>query len=122
MKSSVATLSPDLPFPDIEEFLSMSNKGWDSEAYIQSLLKQRGLTDIEVTTVTSYVSLPIAELMELNMTTIPFILGKYWTKEQREEHEARVPSAMQQFLEQEYGVDKLVPLEPTAIIATARKP
>ncbi|KAI9368260.1 S-adenosyl-L-methionine-dependent methyltransferase [Aspergillus egyptiacus] len=122
MKSSIETISPELQFPDIDEFLNMLNKGWNSEGNVHSLFEQAGFTDIQVNAVRDLVSLPISELVELNKAILPAIVGQCWTKEQRQQFEEHVPAAMQQFLEQEYGIGGCVPLEPTAIVATARKP
>ncbi|KAL2834442.1 S-adenosyl-L-methionine-dependent methyltransferase [Aspergillus cavernicola] len=121
LESSIETLSPDLPFPDLEELIKTINKGWNSEAHVKSVLEKGGFSDIQVKVVTDRFLLPIAELVELNKMILPALLGQFWTKEQREEYEERVPVAMQQFLEGKYGAGGLVPLEPMAIIVTARK-
>ncbi|KAL3470625.1 S-adenosyl-L-methionine-dependent methyltransferase [Aspergillus californicus] len=120
--STVKTISLDLPFPDVDEFLGKLTKGWNTETQVHSVFEQAGFTDIQVSAVTDHISLPISEVVELNLTMIPVILGQWWTKGQREKYEERIPDAMQRYLEGKYGVGGLVPLEPTAIITTARKP
>ncbi|KAL3447537.1 S-adenosyl-L-methionine-dependent methyltransferase [Aspergillus insuetus] len=121
MKRAIETISSDLHWPDSEQFVKATSRGWEAETAIESLLKKEGFTDVQVTTVTKTIELPIAEVVDLSVSILPALLSKYWTEEQRDEYAERVPAAVQQYLEQKYGVGALVPLEPVGIIATARK-
>ncbi|KAL3466357.1 S-adenosyl-L-methionine-dependent methyltransferase [Aspergillus heterothallicus] len=121
-KQAIARISPDLYYPDSDEFIKTTSRGWEAESAIESLLKNEGFSDVKVTAVTKVISLPIADLVDLNSTILSALLTKYWTPEQRDEYEGRVPAAVKQYLEEKYGVGALVPLEPVGIIATARKP
>ncbi|RDW90795.1 gliotoxin thiomethyltransferase [Aspergillus mulundensis] len=120
--SSISPLQPDLPLPTASEFIPQLLKGWDSETTVQSELEAAGFTDIKITPVTAKVAMPIAEFVELSKSMVPAFLGRFWTKEQREEHEGRVPEVMTKWLENEFGVGGSVPLEPTALVVTAQKP
>ncbi|KAJ0417117.1 S-adenosyl-L-methionine-dependent methyltransferase [Aspergillus carlsbadensis] len=122
VKRGIETISPRLYWPDSEEFVATTGRGWEIESTVESLLKKEGFTDVQVTSVTKSIKLPIAELVELSVSLLPALLSKYWTQEQRDEYAERVPAAVQQYLEQKYGAGALVPLEPVGIIATARKP
>ncbi|KAL4871809.1 hypothetical protein BDV12DRAFT_193958 [Aspergillus spectabilis] len=121
LESSIKSLSPDLPFPDATEYHEIFNKGWGSEIVVHSRFEKAGFTDVRVTVVPAQVSLPIALLVELNKSILPALLGRFWTEEQRGEYEVRIPGAMQELLEEKYGVDEVVLLEPVAVIATGRK-
>jgi hypothetical protein len=121
VKRAIETLSPNLHWPDSEEFIRTTSRGWEAETTIESLLKKEGFTDVQVKSLTKTIELPIAEVVELSVSILPALLSKYWTEEQRDEYAERVPAAVQQYLEQKYGVGALVPLEPVGIIATARK-
>lgn len=120
--SALESLSLELPLPDAEKFQKGLYKGWDSESHVRSVLEEAGFTDVNVTAVTDHVSVPIAEFVDLNMTFLPAILGQFWTEEQREKHAGRAPGVMRQSLEEKFGVHGMVPLGPTAIVVTARKP
>ncbi|KAL2808218.1 S-adenosyl-L-methionine-dependent methyltransferase [Aspergillus granulosus] len=122
VKHAITTISPDLYYPDSDEFIKTVSQGWEAEASIESLLKDEGFTDIHVRSITRSISLSIADLVELSLAILPALLARYWTQEQRDVYAEQVSGALQQYLEQEYGVDALVPLEPIGIIATARKP
>lgn len=122
MFSSLESLSSELPLPDVEQFQKGLSKGWDSESHVKSVLEEVGFTDVNVTAVTDHASVPIAEFVELNRTFLPVVLGQFWTEEQREKHLGRVPDVMKQWLEEKFGVDGMVPLGPTAIVVTAKKP
>ncbi|OJJ01113.1 hypothetical protein ASPVEDRAFT_149985 [Aspergillus versicolor CBS 583.65] len=120
--SSLESLSSELPLPEVDQFQKGLSKGWDSESLVKSVLEEVGFTDVNVTAVTDHASVPIAEFVELNRSFLPVALGKFWTEEQREKHLGRVPEVMKQWLEEKFGVDGVVPLGPTAIVVTARKP
>ncbi|CEL01421.1 hypothetical protein ASPCAL01004 [Aspergillus calidoustus] len=122
VKRGIETISPNLHWPDSEEFVKTTSRGWESETTIESLLTKEGFTDVQVTPVTKTIELPIADVVQLSVSILPALLGKYWTQQQRDEYAERVPAAVQQYLEQMYGVGALVPLEPVGIIAIARKP
>ncbi|KAL2831902.1 S-adenosyl-L-methionine-dependent methyltransferase [Aspergillus pseudoustus] len=122
VKDAIATISPDLYFPDSDDFVKATSRGWQAVSAIESLLKKEGFADVQVTSVTKSLSIPIADLVELNMSILPALLAKYWTQEQRDEYEGRVSEALQLYLEEKYGAGALVPVEPVGIIATARKP
>ncbi|KAL4917274.1 S-adenosyl-L-methionine-dependent methyltransferase [Aspergillus aurantiobrunneus] len=119
--SSLEPLSKDLPLPDIEEFENNISKGWNSETHVQSVFEQTGFTDIQVTAVTDHISVPILPFVDMTKSLVPAILSPYWTREQLDQHGSRIPEVMQQWLEQKFA-DGLVPLEPTVLVATAKKP
>ncbi|KAL4903636.1 hypothetical protein BDW74DRAFT_155877 [Aspergillus multicolor] len=120
--ASFSSLQPDLPLPKASEFVPQLLKGWDSETTVQSQIEAAGFTDVKITPVTAKVAMPIAEFVELTKSMVPALLGRLWTQEQREEHEGRVPEVMTKWLESEYGVGGSVPLEPIALVVTAKKP
>ncbi|KAL6239278.1 hypothetical protein BDW75DRAFT_154963 [Aspergillus navahoensis] len=120
--SSLSPLQSYLPLPSASEYIPQLLKGWDSETHVQSQLESAGFADVKVTAVTVKTAIPIAEFVELTKSMVPAFWEKYWTKEQREEHERQIPEVMTQWLEKEYGVGGLVPLEPTALVITARRP
>ncbi|KAL4778338.1 S-adenosyl-L-methionine-dependent methyltransferase [Aspergillus varians] len=122
MISSLEALSAHLPLPDPETFQEGLVKGWDDEARPKAALEAAGFTDVKVTPVTKHTSMPVAQFVELNQSFVPAILGQFWTDEQREQHGGRVPEVMQKWLEEKFGVGGEVPLGPTVIVATARKP
>ncbi|KAL4931303.1 gliotoxin thiomethyltransferase [Aspergillus undulatus] len=122
MLSSLEALTPELPLPDAEQFQKNIRKDWDDEAVIKSALENIGFTEVKVTPVTDKVSFPIAEFVEMNKSFTPAFLGRFWTKEQQEQHAGRVPDVMQEWLEKKFGVDGVVTLEPTVMVVTAKKP
>ncbi|PLB47978.1 putative UbiE/COQ5 family methyltransferase [Aspergillus steynii IBT 23096] len=122
-KTVVERMPPgDLRFPSVKEFLAIFNEGWDSESYVRSQFEQEGFEDVNTTTVDKYLSVTIPEFMELIRPILGAGMGKFWTQAQREEHEKDVIPAIRRYLEETYGADGLVPLEPVAVLATARKP
>ncbi|KAL2815694.1 S-adenosyl-L-methionine-dependent methyltransferase [Aspergillus granulosus] len=122
VKHAITTISPDLYYPDSDDFIKTMGQGWEVEASIGSLLRDEGFMDIHVRSITRSISLSIADLVEISLAILPALLAKYWTQQQRDVYAEQVSGALQQYLEREYGVDALVPLEPVALIATARKP
>ncbi|KAL4996973.1 S-adenosyl-L-methionine-dependent methyltransferase [Aspergillus recurvatus] len=120
--SSLSPLQSSLSLPNASEYIPQLLKGWDSEKHVQSQLESAGFTNVKVTAVTAKTTVPIAEFVELTKSMVPAFWGKHWTKEQREEHEGQIPEVMTKWLEEEYGVGGLVPLEPTALVVTARRP
>ncbi|KAL5047251.1 hypothetical protein BDW71DRAFT_206727 [Aspergillus fruticulosus] len=120
--SSLCRLQSSLALPNASEYIPKLLKGWDSETHVQSQLESAGFTDVKVTAVTVKTAIPIAEFVELTKSMVPALWGKHWMKEQREEHERQIPEYMTKWLEEEYGVGGLVPLEPTALVVIARRP
>ncbi|KAL4979934.1 S-adenosyl-L-methionine-dependent methyltransferase [Aspergillus desertorum] len=120
--SSLSPLQPFLPLPNASEYIPQLLKDWDSENHVQSQLESAGFTDVKVTAVTVQTAIPIAEFVELTKSMVPAFLGKHWTREQREKHEGEIPEVMARWLEGEYGVGGLVPLQPTALVVTAKRP
>ncbi|KAL4880428.1 S-adenosyl-L-methionine-dependent methyltransferase [Aspergillus karnatakaensis] len=121
LESTIKSLSSDLPFPSAEEYHEIFNKGWNLEHIVQSRFEDAGFTDVKANVVTAQVSVPVAQLVQLNKSALPVILGKIWTEEQRKEYEGRIPEAMRVLLEARYGVEGAVPLEPAAVVAIGRK-
>lgn len=112
----------NLTFPSPKEFLAIFNEGWDSESYVRSLFEQEGFENVKTTAVHKYMSITIPEFMELIKPIISAGIGKSWTQTQRNEHEKDILPAIRRYLDETYGQDELVPLEPVAVLATARKP
>jgi hypothetical protein len=122
MKAAIGTMPGNLPFPTQEEFLALHNTGWDSATYIQSEFEKVGFRDVKVTAVPKEKAMPIDEFLEVCKMIMPFLLPKFWTREQRELHEKDVPMVLQRFLQDNYGASGQVPLEAVALITTAVKP
>ncbi|KAJ5134983.1 hypothetical protein N7526_006348 [Penicillium atrosanguineum] len=122
MEKAIKTLPGNLPFPTSEEFLAALGEGqWGSVPWIKSQLQQRGFVDIEVKAVTKRIQLTPKEMLEPCMMMFPLITKRFWSAEQREQHEAKVRPALAQYLEDSYGKDGVVPMDWVAILATARK-
>ncbi|KAK1139294.1 hypothetical protein N8T08_001140 [Aspergillus melleus] len=122
-KAAIERMPPgSLTFPSPKEFLAIFNEGWDSESYVRSQFEQEGFEDVNTTTVTRYMSVTVSEFMQLVEPIVGAGTGKFWTQAQRNEHEKDVLPAIRRYLEETYGADGLVPLEPRAVLATARKP
>lgn len=112
----------NLPFPTAEEFLSALGEGqWNSVPWIESQLQQRGFTDINVKADTKRIQLTTKEMLDSSMVMFTVIAKKFWTAEQREQHEAKVGPAVAQYLDELYGEDGVVPMDWVAILSTARK-
>ncbi|KAJ5604651.1 hypothetical protein N7510_009805 [Penicillium lagena] len=122
MKKAIATMPGNLPFPTAEEFLSTLGDGqWNSVPWIESQLQQRGFTDINVKADTKHIPLTTKEVLDSTMMMFSVITQKFWTAEQREQHEAKVRPALARYLEEQYGEDGVVPMDWVAILSTARK-
>ncbi|KAL5336229.1 S-adenosyl-L-methionine-dependent methyltransferase [Aspergillus crustosus] len=121
LETTIKSLSPDLSFPNPTEYHDIFNKGWNNESIVQARLEEVGFKDVKTTTVTAQILLPIAVLVQLTSSVLPALLGRFWTDEQREEYEGRIPATMRELLEEMYGVDGSVPLEPVGIVVRGRK-
>ncbi|KAL4957160.1 S-adenosyl-L-methionine-dependent methyltransferase [Aspergillus filifer] len=122
MLSSLSSLKDCLPLPDSTEFQKAINKGWDNESTIISTLESHGFVDVKVTPVTDSVSVSISDFVEMNRSFVPGMLGRFWSKEQMEEYVPKIPGAMQEYLEREFGVNGYIKLEPVVMVVSARKP
>ncbi|KAL4807080.1 S-adenosyl-L-methionine-dependent methyltransferase [Aspergillus unguis] len=122
MIDSLSSLAAEVPLPNAEEFQSKLFQSWDSEAHVQAQIEAAGFTDVKVTAVTRRAEVPIEEFVEISKISVPAFFTRLWTQEQRDKYEASLPDVMRQWLEEKFGADGVVPLEPTAIVATARKP
>lgn len=112
----------NLPFPTVKEFLGCLNEGWDTESHTQSELEKAGFDNVQVTTVSQKMTVSVADVVQLVVGILPVVLSNFWTPKQREEHEKDVPVVLKQYLEEQYGPDGVVPLEPRVVIATGQKP
>lgn len=122
-KAAIERMPPgNLSFPSPKEFLAIFNEGWDSESYVRIQFEQEGFEDVKTAAVAKYMQITIPEFMQLISPIIGAGTGKFWTQAQRNEHEKDVLPAIRRYLEETYGEDRLVPLEPVAVLATARKP
>ncbi|KAL4979592.1 S-adenosyl-L-methionine-dependent methyltransferase [Aspergillus desertorum] len=115
----------DLPYPTNSEMLVLSpaNKGWDSAPCIREFLFEAGFVDIEIAEVKKECVMPLDDLAEACLMMVPFILNKFWTREQRERYADFVPTAVRRYIRDTYdelghgtGV-----LDAEAITVVARK-
>lgn len=53
---------------------------------------------------------------------LPMVFQRWWTEEQRKQHEAKVGPSVWKYVEDVYGKDVSVPMDWTAILSTAQKP
>lgn len=122
IRKAIETMPENLPFPTTQEFLSaMGNGEWYSVPWIESELKQRGLEGVNVRIDTKPIALTAKELVETSLIMLPMVLQRWWTVEQREQHEEKVGPAVWKYVEDTYGKDGIVPMDWTAILSTARK-
>ncbi|PYI17704.1 UbiE/COQ5 family methyltransferase [Aspergillus violaceofuscus CBS 115571] len=121
LRTAVTGMSEGLSFPTIEEFLAMHNVGWDSESFVRSQFEKSGFKEVRVTSVTEQVEVPISEFLQLSRSMLSLVMEKWWTREQRERYQAEAPLAVQRYLEEKFGVDGLVDMELSAIVAVGSK-
>ncbi|RAK99170.1 gliotoxin thiomethyltransferase [Aspergillus ibericus CBS 121593] len=122
IKEAIDGMPSDLKFPTMKEFLALHNEGWDEESFVKERFEEEGFQDVKVTAVTRETSLTIDEFMDVSQMILTIVIGAVWTPEQREQHEADVPGVVRKFLEERFGVDGVVNMEPVAVIAVGRKP
>ncbi|PWY84685.1 S-adenosyl-L-methionine-dependent methyltransferase [Aspergillus sclerotioniger CBS 115572] len=122
IKEAIDTMPGGLKFPNMKEFLGMHNEGWDDESFVKERFEEEGFQDVKVTTVVRETSLTISEFMEISQGVISIVIGAFWTPEQREQHEANALVVVREYLEEKFGADGVVRMEPVAVIAAGRKP
>ncbi|KAJ5112532.1 Acetylaranotin bis-thiomethyltransferase [Penicillium argentinense] len=123
IQKAVATISSDLPFPSVAEFLSvLSNGEWNSVSWIESQLKQRGLVNVIVKQETKAIALKVPEFIEMTMMMFPIVSKNFWTEQQRKENTELVRPALAKYVVDLYGKEGEIPMEWTAILSTATKP
>ncbi|GLA25956.1 hypothetical protein AnigIFM63604_008998 [Aspergillus niger] len=122
MKEAIETTPWNVKFPTMKEFLALHNEGWDNESFVKARFEEEGFEDVEVTVVQRETSLTIAEFMEVGGGMIPIVTGAFWTPEQREKYEAKAPVVIREYLEEKFGADGVIRMEPVAVLAVGRKP
>ncbi|OOF99694.1 hypothetical protein ASPCADRAFT_203460 [Aspergillus carbonarius ITEM 5010] len=122
IKEAIDTMPGGLKFPNMKEFLAMHNEGWDDESFVKDRFEEEGFQDVKVTTVARETSLTISEFMEISQSVISIVIGVFWTPEQREQHEANALVVVREYVEEKFGADGVVRMEPVAVIAVGRKP
>ncbi|RDH27315.1 S-adenosyl-L-methionine-dependent methyltransferase [Aspergillus welwitschiae] len=122
MKEAIETTPWNVKFPTMKEFLALHNEGWDDESFVKARFEEEGFEDVEVTAVQRETSLTISEFMEVGGGMIPIVTGAFWTPEQREKYEAKAPVVIREYLEEKFGADGVIRMEPVAVLAVGRKP
>ena len=122
MKEAIEATPWNVKFPTMKEFLALHNEGWDDESFVKARFEEEGFEDVEVTVVQRETSLTIAEFMEVGGGMIPIVTGAFWTPEQREKYEAKAPVVIREYLEEKFGADGVIRMEPVAVLAVGRKP
>ncbi|GJP91105.1 S-adenosyl-L-methionine-dependent methyltransferase [Aspergillus niger] len=122
MKEAIETTAWNVKFPTMKEFLALHNEGWDDESFVKARFEEEGFEDVEVTAVQRETSLTISEFMEVGGGMIPIVTGAFWTPEQREKYEAKAPVVIREYLEEKFGADGVIRMEPVAVLAVGRKP
>ncbi|XRM39035.1 hypothetical protein ABZX51_002416 [Aspergillus tubingensis] len=122
MKEAIEATSWNVKFPTMKEFLALHNEGWDDEAFVKARFEEEGFEDVEVTAVQRETSLTVSEFMEIGEGMIPIVTGAFWTPEQREMYEAKAPVVIREYLEEKFGAEGVVRMDPVAVLAVGRKP
>lgn len=84
--------------------------------------RQDSRREVNVTAATEKADIPIVEFSELSKIAVPGFFERIWSQEQKDKYEGIVPDVMRQWAEENFGVNGVITLEPTAVIATAREP
>ncbi|RAH59785.1 methyltransferase [Aspergillus piperis CBS 112811] len=122
MKEAIETTPWNVKFPTMKEFLALHNEGWDDEAFVKARFEEEGFEDVEVIAVQRETSLTVSEFMEIGEGMIPIVTGAFWTPEQREMYEAKAPVVIREYLEERFGAEGVVRMDPVAVLAVGRKP
>lgn len=122
MKEAIETTPWNVKFPTMKEFLALHNEGWDDEAFVKARFEEEGFEDVKVIAVQRETSLTVSEFMEIGEGMIPIVTGAFWTPEQREMYEAKAPVVIREYLEEKFGADGVVRMDPVAVLAVGRKP
>ncbi|PYH74586.1 gliotoxin thiomethyltransferase [Aspergillus vadensis CBS 113365] len=122
MKEAIEATPWNVKFPTMKEFLALHNEGWDDETFVKARFEEEGFEDVEVTSVQRETSLTVSEFMEVGEGMIPIVTGAFWTPEQREMYEAKAPLVIREYLEEKFGADGVVKMDPVAVLAVGRKP
>ncbi|KAL5341884.1 S-adenosyl-L-methionine-dependent methyltransferase [Aspergillus crustosus] len=122
VRAALDNLSPHLPFPTAQEFLSsLGNGDWASVSWIESQLHERRLTDIHVQAHKKTVSFSVQAFVDVTMLIVANLIRRDWTERQIEEYADKVGPALTEYLEDKAGEAGEVVVEFKAIVATARK-
>ncbi|EPS28137.1 hypothetical protein PDE_03083 [Penicillium oxalicum 114-2] len=123
MQKGIETIPGNLPFPSASQFLAALNgEKWNSIEWIVSELEKRGYQDVNVRPVTDKLSLNVSDFENMSMTMFPMVTKAFWTEEQRKYSLDEVRLALRNYLQNTYGHEGDIPMQWTAIMATARKP
>ncbi|BCR96419.1 gliotoxin thiomethyltransferase [Aspergillus luchuensis] len=122
MKEAIEATPWNVKFPTMKEFLALHNEGWDDEAFVKARFEEEGFEDVEVIAVQRETSLIVSEFMEIGEGMIPIVTGAFWTPEQREMYEAKAPVVIREYLEERFGAEGVVRMDPVAVLAVGRKP
>lgn len=121
----IATMAPDLPKPTSDEFLMSLGSGdeWHNPTWVEDQLQKRRLEDIQVRPVQMTMATSNqSEIMPALGPIMSHIPARFWSEEQREKYGPGFASAVSDYFTSRYGVDRLIPMDWVAIVATATKP
>ncbi|KAE8336714.1 hypothetical protein BDV24DRAFT_154971 [Aspergillus arachidicola] len=122
LSAAITSLSEDLPAPSEKEINGVYNVGWDEESSVRAKFEQAGFDDIKVRTVKKGYLVPVSQFVENCTFLIPTIVSIFWTQDQRDQYESKLPMAIHRYVEGIHGRDGMASMEAEAIIATGRKP
>jgi hypothetical protein len=115
-------LPGNLPQLSGTDFLKLIGN-WDDPSWIETQLRKRGLEDVQVNPVAKTMGMGTAqELVPVLNAPLTLIMSKIWNEEQMHQSGANVIPALEKYLEDTYGKDKLVSKLWVAIVASGRKP
>ncbi|KAJ5640937.1 hypothetical protein N7528_000562 [Penicillium herquei] len=122
LKKAIELLPGRLPWPTAEEFMRTLGEGeWDSPAWIESQLKERGFCDINVTSVTRSNPLAVSDFVDMSMFMVPVVIEYFWSEKMRQENKDKIKSTLEKYILDTYGENGEVSGEWVAIVSTARK-
>ncbi|KAJ5731925.1 hypothetical protein N7493_003406 [Penicillium malachiteum] len=122
VKKAIELLPGRLPWPSAEEFMRTIGEGkWDSPAWIESQLKERGFCDINVTSVTRSNPLTVSEFVDMSMFMAPIVIEYFWSEKMRQENKDKIKPTLEKYIIDTYGENGEVSGEWVAIVSTARK-
>ncbi|KAF3480388.1 uncharacterized protein GIQ15_05735 [Arthroderma uncinatum] len=125
VNAAIATMPGNLPKPTPKEFLMSLGNGdeWHNPDWVEAQLSKRGLKDIQVKLAPKTIATStLTEILPSLAPIITHIPAKFWNSEQREQHGDNLASAVSSYLEKNYSVDQLIPMNWVAVVATAQKP
>ncbi|KAJ5728745.1 uncharacterized protein N7483_003253 [Penicillium malachiteum] len=123
MKKAIDLLPGRLPWPTADEFLRTLGEGklWDSPAWIENQLKERGFCDINVTSVTKSNPVSVSDFVDMAMFMVPIVIEYFWSEKMRQESKDKIKPVLEKYLIDTYGENGEVSGEWMAIVSTARK-